>query len=501
MPPDPPDPSDGDLLARLWSALDSVGYGAANVEALIPRDARAAFLDGWNNPALRRTEPTTPLSTLVRLFALGLSATVADLDDVPGVDSSDWVRARLAIVHRRAVQPLVSIQPFRIGGMDLRLVSEVPNPSLGSPGFQEFVMGAAGSSSQLAKMTLRRRFGRALDVGTGNGIQAILASRHCQSVVATDLNPRALAFTRFNLAWNGKRHVDLRVGDRYEPVKDEKFDLVVCNPPFVVSPARTIQFRDSGLPSDSISATAVTGAAEHLLPDGWAQIMCQWVHHDGERWQDRVAGWVARTGCDAWAVQYDRQDTVAHTVDWLTELGRVDPKEADRQFEQWMDYFDGEGIVGLGSGFVVLRKTIGTTPWYLSAELGIEVADDAGEAVARVFDVQDWLQANPAPAAVLDARWRIAELVHLDAAPEGTAAGRRADGPILRQGDGLRTSVRITRDLAEIIANCDGSRPLRDVVADHVAGKWRDPERHMAEVEPAFRHLVQGGFMVREAPR
>jgi methylase of polypeptide subunit release factors len=421
---------------------------------------------------------------------------LADLEDVPGAAVSDWVTAGLAGVHRRTVQPLASIQPFRMGTVELRLVSEAQNPSFGGPSFQDFVLGVSRTSSQLAQMTLRRPFARALDVGTGNGVQAILASRHCQSVVATDVNPRALAFTRFNLAFNDVVNVDLRQGDRYEPVRAETFDLVVCNPPFVVSPASAVQFRDSGLPTDTISATAVTGVAEHLAPGGWAQIMCQWAHYDGTRWQDRVANWVAETGCDTWAVQYAAQDVVSHTVAWLTELGRADPKEADRQFGQWMNYFDSEGIVGLGSGFVVLRKTINSAPWFVPSELGIEPADEAGEAVATLFETQDWLRANPEPAATLDARWRLAEHVRLDATQGATAQGTTANGHILKHGNGLRTSVQITRDLAEIVTKCDGSLPLRTIVRDHVEGRWRDPPRHEAEIETAFRRLVEGGFVV-----
>ena len=44
---------------------------------------------------------------------------------------------------------------------------------------------------------------RALDVGTGNGVQALLAAGHSEHVVATDVNPRALAFTELNAALSG----------------------------------------------------------------------------------------------------------------------------------------------------------------------------------------------------------------------------------------------------------------------------------------------------------
>ena len=77
---------------------------------------------------------------------------------------------------------------------------------------------------------------RALDVGTGCGVQALHATRHADAVVATDVSARALAFARLTLALNGARAVDLRQGDLLEPARGEQFDLVVSNPPFVITP-------------------------------------------------------------------------------------------------------------------------------------------------------------------------------------------------------------------------------------------------------------------------
>jgi len=64
------------------------------------------------------------------------------------------------------------------------------------------VAGVHRPSATLAHLTVREPVERALDVGTGNGIQALLLSRHASRVVATDINPRALAFAAFNLALN-----------------------------------------------------------------------------------------------------------------------------------------------------------------------------------------------------------------------------------------------------------------------------------------------------------
>ena len=501
MPPDPPDPSGGVLLAKLRKALISNEYRSANVDELISAEGTAAYLDGWYGPARRRTQPDTPLGTLVRLFSLGMDVSAVDLDDVPGADVSDWTEAGLVAVRRRVAHPLVAIRPLRVWGAETHLVCDAQVPDLGPSPFSQFVRGVTPSSTQLANMTLRRPFRRALDMGTGEGIQAILASHHCQEVVATDVNPRALAFARFNLVWNGVEQVELRSGDRYAPVEGEQFDLVVSNPPYWITPAMSALFWDSGLPTDTMSATAVSGAAEHLAPGGWAFLTCQWATEDNERWQDRVKSWLAGSGCDAWAVQRRAADPVDHAVEGLAVLGRVDPKEADRRFEQWIGYLSDEGIVDVGSGFLVLRKTDGE-PWYRADELQFEPTNQCGEAIAALFDTEDWLRAHPKPGAALDARWRLAEHVHLETTQDATVRQWVASKYVLRQGDGLRTSAKITKDLAEILPRCDGRQALRAIVGELLKGRWRDPVRHELEIESAIRQLAAAGFLVpvTEAP-
>src|SRR5438270_327403 len=81
-----------------------------------------------------------------------------------------------------------------------------------------------------------RLLDRALDVGTGSGVQALLAARHAREVVATDVNPRALAYAELNAALNGFTNLECRAGSMFEPVAGETFDLITCNAPFVVSP-------------------------------------------------------------------------------------------------------------------------------------------------------------------------------------------------------------------------------------------------------------------------
>lgn len=72
-----------------------------------------------------------------------------------------------------------------------------------------------------------------LDLGTGTGVCALVAARKVCKVVATDVNPVALRCARINALSQGLAdRIELRQGDLFEPVKGERFDLVLFNPPF-----------------------------------------------------------------------------------------------------------------------------------------------------------------------------------------------------------------------------------------------------------------------------
>jgi release factor glutamine methyltransferase len=79
-----------------------------------------------------------------------------------------------------------------------------------------------------------RKGERVLEFGTGCGLLAILAAKVGVQVVATDINPAALKCARANAVKHrvGDR-IDFRLGDLFEPVVGEHFDLVIFNPPYL----------------------------------------------------------------------------------------------------------------------------------------------------------------------------------------------------------------------------------------------------------------------------
>jgi release factor glutamine methyltransferase len=73
---------------------------------------------------------------------------------------------------------------------------------------------------------------RVLDVGTGSGVNAILAASKASAVVAVDISAGAVETARANAAANGVTgRVDVRQSDVFDAV-DGVFDLIVFDPPF-----------------------------------------------------------------------------------------------------------------------------------------------------------------------------------------------------------------------------------------------------------------------------
>ena len=127
---------------------------------------------------------------------------------------------------------------------------------------------------------------RIVDLGTGSGIVAIvLALRFpTAALTAVDLSSAALGVARANAQRHGAS-VRCLEGDWYEPLGDERFDLIVANPPYVAD--GDPHLAHDGLPFEPQTALTdgvaggdgmacidaiIAGARDHLLPGGWLLI-------------------------------------------------------------------------------------------------------------------------------------------------------------------------------------------------------------------------------------
>jgi len=99
----------------------------------------------------------------------------------------------------------------------------------------ENVYKPAEDSFLIADQIQDKRVKRALDLGTGCGILALICAEEAEEVVATDLNPYAVDCTKKNAQRNGLEHkIDFLIGDLFSPLTEgEVFDLIIFNPPYL----------------------------------------------------------------------------------------------------------------------------------------------------------------------------------------------------------------------------------------------------------------------------
>jgi release factor glutamine methyltransferase len=151
----------------------------------------------------------------------------------------------------------------RIYDMPFVVIPSVFNPKVPRTG--EFL--ASQIDSRLVQRDLE-----VLDMGTGSGVCAVFAAKHAQRVVAVDINAAAVRCAGINALLNRLEHrIEVRHGDLFEPVLDERFDLVLFNPPFVQGAPQ--DDRDRAWRSNDVAERFAAGLGAHLKPGGSALIL------------------------------------------------------------------------------------------------------------------------------------------------------------------------------------------------------------------------------------
>ena len=118
-----------------------------------------------------------------------------------------------------------------------------------------------------------------LEIGTGTGLIAIIAAKRANKVIATDINPHAIDCAVKNLITNKTYNVELRRGDLFEPVKDEKFDLILFNTPYLPSDEddnvddELDAAWNGGLNGRDIIDRFIEDVKEYLKPGGKVQLV------------------------------------------------------------------------------------------------------------------------------------------------------------------------------------------------------------------------------------
>ena len=468
----------GSLLADaplLRDALDRAGWSCAALDDLLGATARTHLDRDELAPLLSRTAGASPLDVLARLFVLG-AAVPPEQAVAAGVPAS-WLRPDGTAAIR--------LQPVRHGGVD---VTAPHDPGRAATGVHpDQVLGVGAASLTLAAATPRALVDRVLDLGAGCGIQALLADDHARTVVATDSNARAAAFTRLAAALAGTAY-DVRVGDLLAPVAGEQFDLVVSNPPFVIGPGRRYTYRDAGYAGDEVCRRLVQQLPGVLAPAGHAVLLVNWLHLTGADGDGRVRSWFDGTGCDGWVVQRELAAPEDYVTAWLRDTD--EGPRFDALFDEWMASLAGVDAVAFGV-LAMRRRADGRAPQVVLDEVDQPVAATWGEEVLDHFSRLDALSGD-----LLELRLRLREDVRLHQVAARGPDGWAVHSQLLQQEAGLRWTGGVDAYGATLLAGCDGTRRLGDLVSVLAASAGLSDGEAAEQIAPVVRRLLEQGFLV-----
>ena len=524
----------------------AAGAGATRASAASTSSDRPSLATGAASTSSAANAPQGSdvagykVAVLTALFMLGEPVGAAALETalprtgVAGALAIGLVVPTQSASGEQRYAPAVDLRPHEAedahGSVRWWVASDLGELVTGQALAPDHVLGIGRAGLTLAALTPRKPVETALDLGVGCGIQTLYLLRHVRQVVATDISTRALEFTAFNVALAGvdSARVQLRQGNLLEPVAGQRFDLIVSNPPFVITPPSVrqaglplMEYRDAGGP---ILPALVRGLEDHLNPDGVAVMLGNWEHREGTSWRTSVNQWIGKS-LDAWIIQREVQDPVEYAAMWLRD-GGLTPERSGVAFENalaaWQEDFDSRQVSGVGMGYLVFHApSVAATsgpggtalegqtapeepasdaaapgavvePWRVLEEVPTSGQGALGEHVAQVIAAHEALRGlDDAQVAALKLRTAsgLSKEEALTPTPVPTA-------PVIRQAEGFGRVIAVGMpEVALLSASDEGLLTVAQIAAAVASLTSEDQAAVLADMVAATRTFAHAGMV------
>lgn len=523
----------------------AAGAGATRASAASTSSDRPSLATGVDSTSSAANAPQDSdvagykVAVLTALFMLGEPVGAAALETalprtgVAGALAIGLVVPTQSASGEQRYAPAVDLRPHEAedahGSVRWWVASDLGELVTGQALAPDHVLGIGRAGLTLAALTPRKPVETALDLGVGCGIQTLYLLRHVRQVVATDISTRALEFTAFNVALAGvdSARVQLRQGNLLEPVAGQRFDLIVSNPPFVITPPSVrqaglplMEYRDAGGP---ILPALVRGLEDHLNPDGVAVMLGNWEHREGTSWRTSVNQWIGKS-LDAWIIQREVQDPVEYAAMWLRD-GGLTPERSSVAFENalaaWQEDFDSRQVSSVGMGYLVFHApSVAATsgpggtalegqtapeepasdavapgavePWRVLEEVPTSGQGALGEHVAQVIAAHEALRGlDDAQVAALKLRTAsgLSKEEALTPTPVPTA-------PVIRQAEGFGRVIAVGMpEVALLSASDEGLLTVAQIAAAVASLTSEDPAAVLADMVAATRTFAHAGMV------
>jgi SAM-dependent methyltransferase len=479
---------DATLGARVAAGLLRLGYTGDAMRAAVPETADGETSLKMDQAAVaERLGMSTPLACLLRVFLLRAPTPEDVLRRMVGDDF--FALCEEAALWTRVDGGVVGSAVF-LEDEKMFLLSDHMSVRHGEVAMY-WVMCIGSSTIIVSESIARRPYGKMLDLCCGGGIQAFYLAPFAKQVVAIDRNPRALNFGRFGAAMNGFGNIEFRESDCYSAVEGEQFDLIACNPPYVMTPDRQAYYRDGGMGGDRFSERILREAPTYLTDGGFAHVTCDVGTMGGKTGEARLREWLESSGCDVVALQGKKMGPAEYAKAWMKADS---PEHAAAEVARWVEHFGELGVEEIQNYLVILRKrSKGAKNWFHVDTLSPTRKGMFGQQIARLFVCQDVVRRSPAE--IWEAKLRLAPDVRM--LPTMRAEGGRwmAEAVKFTFAEGLISEFEVDPRTANLLLLYDGTRKSEAVLEKVAATLGQRPGELKSDWIGYLKHLIGCGIL------
>ena len=329
-----------------------------------------------------------------------------------------------------------------------------------------------------------------LDIGTGTGIAALEGARYARHSWGTDIIPRPVRFAEFNRRFNGLDNMTTLQGDLYEPVEGLTFDRIVTHPPYVPARKTGLVFRDGGEDGEQIIRRVVEGLPRFLRPGGRMYSLHMASDRTGEPYEQRIRKWLGSQQAEFDVVVvtlrvHAPKDFLARQINVL----KREPSEMGFCLEMWA----ANKTEFLIYGWVLVRRHDGSRP-------PVTARANAGKEYQPRH--REWLldfetgAASPGGTSMLLGSKPVlsphCELVVLNRVRDGRFCAEEFQTRTHRPFD---NTASVEGWVAELIAECDGTRSGQELFDRRVAEGVLPADADVEEFAKVLRWLVSNGIL------
>jgi hypothetical protein len=491
-------------LAMLPKILSDAGYERDSLSAIASLLPKRSGVDV--DALIKATSAPSRANTLTRLFYMGRATTAGAAREALTLPMFDLLMQEKILVHDQATDTVSSICAL-VPAAGFYCVRDFESWATGKPLASNYVLGVGKATLLLGQFTVRHKGEKVLDLGTGQGFQAATASDHASSVIATDINPRALNFAKLAYRINDISKVQLREGSFFEPVEAEKgtFDLLISNPPFVIAPPHDLAAIGGKWIGDSFVQSLIERSSEFLKEGGWANILCNWHHPTTDAWEDRPRAWIKDRNVDAWLIRINLEDPRTYATHWLRESAAADAVDEEgnisNHLDTWLKYYESLNVGAISLGMVIMRKrTPGPNDPANWVRTDIQTMDSfsghASDQIKRVFKNQDALSRAKSERDLLELR--LAASPHCELEQRSTISGGtwRTQEATLRQTQGLSFPIGLDGLPATLLARMDGTKTARQTIEGLAKDLKADPNVAISQSLPFLSKMLHMTHLV-----